>query len=67
MSELENKCKPPNGQKMYECSVAGATLENQKKCTYFDKASHRQCCLYIMKLDDFWHCGCCKAQIEAGE
>jgi hypothetical protein len=65
MSERENKCKPPNGEKMYVCSVFGS-LDDQEKCKYFEKSKGRGSCIYIMKFDDFYHCGCCKAQNEAG-
>jgi hypothetical protein len=65
MTGLENKCLKPNGQKMHECSVANAGLDFQKQCKHFDKATRASRCMYIMKFDDFHHCGCCKAQMEA--
>ena len=59
----ENYCKPPNGQLMCECTVA-EVYADQEKCKYFDKASYHTRCFYIVKFDDFYHCGCCAAQME---
>jgi hypothetical protein len=63
MISIENKCKKPNNGKMYECSVGNEPLEIQRKCKYFEKASHRQECLYIRRFD-FVHCGNYKAQSD---
>ena len=59
-----NKCKKPN----YNCKMYRCTVEDGKysECDYYEKASRTEKCIYIMILDDFVHCGCCKAQIAAG-
>ena len=60
-----NKCERPSYKcKMYKCA-AGVDFEEQKACDYFDKASRIKRCMYQMKMDDFIHCGCCRAQIDA--
>ena len=60
---MPNRCRPPKESgKMFEC---GADIKEQPDCDYYECASKSKKCVWMMKFDEFVHCGNPKAQIEA--